>query len=197
MISRIRGKLLAKAVDRAEVVTSGGVAYELNIPATLYERLPRLGAEVELHAALVAREDGLELFGFQNQLGRRLFLRLQSASGVGPRLALALLGAMSAEQLIAAIRERDLSRLQSVSGVGKKKAERIALELADKLEDMAAGAVIEGREGTLLEAAVSALMALGYSRGESEGAVRRVLTRRDGNGLGVENLVREALAGMS
>ncbi len=197
MISRIRGKLLAKAVDRAEVVTSGGVAYELNIPATLYERLPRLGAEVELHAALVAREDGLELFGFQNQLERRLFLRLQSASGVGPRLALALLGAMSAEQLIAAIRERDLSRLQSVSGVGKKKAERIALELADKLEDMAAGAVIEGREGTLLEAAVSALMALGYSRGESEGAVRRVLTRRDGNGLGVENLVREALAGMS
>lgn len=197
MISRIRGKLLAKAIDRAEVVTSGGVAYELNIPATLYERLPRLGAEVELHAALVAREDGLELFGFQNQLERRLFLRLQSASGVGPRLALALLGAMSAEQLIAAIRERDLSRLQSVSGVGKKKAERIALELADKLEDMAAGAVIEGREGTLLEAAVSALMALGYSRGESEGAVRRVLTRRDGNGLGVENLVREALAGMS
>ncbi len=197
MISRIRGKLLAKAIDRVEVVTSGGVAYELNIPATLYERLPRLGAEVELHAALVAREDGLELFGFQNQLGRRLFLRLQSASGVGPRLALALLGAMSAEQLIAAIRERDLIRLQSVSGVGKKKAERIALELADKLEDMAAGAVIEGREGTLLDAAVSALIALGYSRGESEGAVRRVLTRRDGNGLGVENLVREALAGMS
>jgi len=197
LISRIRGKLLAKAIDRAEVVTSGGVAYELNIPATLYERLPRLGAEVELHAALVAREDGLELFGFQNQLGRRLFLRLQSASGVGPRLALALLGAMSTEQLIAAIRERDLIRLQSVSGVGKKKAERIALELADKLEDMAAGAVVEGREGTLLEAAVSALMALGYSRGESDGAVRRVLARRDGNGLGVENLVREALAGMS
>lgn len=197
MISRIRGKLLAKAIDRAEVVTPGGVAYELNIPVTLYERLPRLGAEVELHAALLAREDGLELYGFHNELGRRLFLRLQSASGVGPRLALALLGAMSAEQLVAAIRERNLSRLQAVSGVGKKKAERIALELADKLGDMAAGAPIEGPEGALQEAAISALMALGYSRGESEGAVRRVVTKRDGNGLGVENLVREALAGMS
>lgn len=196
MISRIKGKLLNKKIDRAEIATSGGVAYELRIPATVYEKLPGVGKDVELHAALLTREDSLELYGFQNDLGRQLFLRLQSASGVGPRLALSLLSAMSAEQLIGAIRERDLSRLQAVSGVGKKKAERIALELADKLEDMATGAVVEGSEGLLMEAAVSALVALGYARGESEGAVRKALAHRDGNGLGVESLVREALAGM-
>ncbi len=196
MISRVRGVLVHKEINRAEIATRGGVTYELQIPLSVFEALPAVGEDVELFAALVAREDGLELFGFQGELERQLFLRLRSASGIGPRLALTLLSAMSAGQLVEAIRGRDLGRLQTVSGVGRKKAERIAIELADKLEDMAVAAAVEP-ESALVESAVAALVALGYSRGEAEGAVRNVLRNRDGAELGLENVVREALAVLS
>lgn len=197
MISRIRGILVHKEIDRAEVATRGGVTYELLIPGSVFAALPAVGDEVELYAALVAREDGLELFGFQGELERQLFLRLRSASGVGPRLALTLLSAMSAGQLVEAIRGRDLGRLQMVSGVGRKKAERIAVELGDKLEDMVAAATAVEPESALVESAVAALVALGYSRGEAEGAVRNVLRNRDGAEQGLESVVREALAVLS
>lgn len=197
MISRVRGDLVAREVDRVEVATAGGVVYEMWIPASVYEAMPSVGERVELYTALVAREDGLELYGFGNELERRLFSRLRSASGIGPRLALTLLGSLSAEQLIDAIRERDLSRLRTVSGVGKKKAERIVVELADKLEDMAASAVGVRPQGALAEAAIEALLALGYSRAEAQGAVRRVLQRGDGEAVEVEVLVKRALAGLS
>jgi Holliday junction DNA helicase RuvA len=196
LISRIRGKLVRKEIGRAEIETTGGVTYELFIPASVFEALPRVGRDVELYAALLGREDGLELFGFQGELERELFLRLKGASGVGPRLALTLLGAMSVTQLVEAIRGRDLGRLQTVNGVGKKKAERIALELGDKLEDMVAAAVEGEPETTLVDSVVSALMALGYSRLDAEGAIRNVLRDRDGGEHDVESLVREALAGM-
>lgn len=196
MISRLRGELVLKEVDRVEIATPGGVTYELSIPASAYPGLPRVGDDVELHAVLLLREDGLDLFGFRTALERRLFLKLKSAAGVGPRLALALLGAMSAGQLVEAIRGRDLGRLQAVSGVGKKKAERIALELGDKLEDLVADAVAVEPETALVESSVSALVSLGYSRNEAEGAVRSVLKDRDGTGRDVESLVREALGGL-
>lgn len=197
MISRVRGVLVQKEIDRAEIITAGGVTYELEIPASVFEMLPRIGQELELHAALVGREDGLELFGFRDKLERQLFLRLQSASGVGPRLALTMLSTMRAAQLIDAIRGRDLARLCTVSGVGKKKAERIALELGDRLDDMVAAAAEVEPESALVESAVGALVALGYSRAEAEGAVRKALKDRDGAESDVENLVREALAGLS
>ena len=198
MISRVRGKLVQKVIDRAEIQTQGGVTYELAIPATVYEVLPKVGEEIELYAALVGREDGLELFGFRSELERKLFLRLKSASGIGPRLALTLLSAMSATQLVEAIRGRDLGRLQTVSGVGKKKAERIAVELADKLEDMAVATAVEAEpEAGTIEAVVAALVVLGYTRAEGESAARNVLRRRDADEGDVEALVREALAGLS
>ncbi len=197
VISRIRGELLRKEIDRAELATPGGVTYEVHIPASVFESLPRVGAELELHVALLGRDDGLDLYGFSDELERNLFLRLQSASGIGPRLALTLLGAMSAPQLVEAIRGRDVGRLQGVSGVGKKKAERIALELGDKLEDMAPAAVAAEPETALVESAVSGLRALGYGRPEAERAVRRVLRDRDAGEHGVESLVREALAELS
>lgn len=195
MISRLSGKLVAKEIDRAEVATPGGVTYELQIPAVVFESLPRVGEQVDLHVALIAREDALELFGFRNGSERDLFLRLQSASGVGPRLALTMLGAMSTGRLIEAIRGRDLGQLQTVNGVGKKKAERIALELGDKLEDMAAEAAVSEPESLQVESAVSALVALGYPRAEAEKAVRGVMKDRDG-GLEVEGIVREALTAL-
>lgn len=194
MISRIRGQLVHKETERLEVCTSGGVTYELFIPVSAYEDLPALGHEVEFHVVLVGREEGLELYGFRDELERRLFLRLRAASGVGPRLALALLGAMSAGQLVDAIRNRDLGRLQMVNGVGKKKAERIALELGDKVEGLIETSVDSEPESGLLESTVAALMALGYSRVEAETAVRGALKDRDGSDEGVESLVRQALA---
>lgn len=196
MISKIRGELTRKEIDRAEISTSGGVSYELQIPSTVFESLPRVGEKVELHTALISREDALELYGFRNELERALFIRLCSASGVGPKLALTMLSSMNVARLIEAIRNRDLGQLQTVSGVGKKKAERIALELADKLEDMAAVAVQEEPAGALVEAAVSALVALGYSRSEAEVAVRKVTKNRDGAGAEVEVVVREALTAL-
>lgn len=197
MISRLRGVLLHKEIDRAEVATPGGVTYELRIPASVFEGLPRVGREVELYAALVGREDGFDLYGFLDELGRQLFLRLQSASGIGPRLALTMLSAMSAPQLVEAIRGRDLSRLCTVSGVGKKKAERIAFELGDKLDDMVAAAAGAEPASALVESAVNALVALGYTRAEADAGVRKALERHDGGEPGVESLVRDALAGLS
>jgi Holliday junction DNA helicase RuvA len=197
VISRVQGVLVRKEIDRVEIATAGGVSYELQIPAATFEALPRQGQEVELHAALVGREDGLELYGFRELLERQLFVRLQSASGVGPRLALTMLSAMSAAQLVDAIRGRDLARLCTVSGVGKKKAERIALELGDKLEDMVAAAARVEPESAIVEAAVSALVALGFSRTEGESAVRNALRGRDDGARDVESLVREALASLS
>ncbi|HSG82551.1 MAG TPA: Holliday junction branch migration protein RuvA, partial [Gemmatimonadota bacterium] len=188
MISRVRGVLVAKELDRVEIATAGGVSYELQIPSSAYEALPRQGQEVELHAALIGRDDGLELYGFRDVLERQLFIRLQSASGVGPRLALTMLSAMHASQLVDAIRGRDLARLCTVSGVGKKKAERIALELGDKLEDMVVAAARVEPESAMVESAVSALVALGFSRTEAEGAVRVAVRGRDEGARDVESL---------
>jgi Holliday junction DNA helicase RuvA len=196
VISRIRGQLVHKEIERLEVYTAGGVTYEVFVPASTHEDLPALGHEVELYVVLVGREEGFELYGFREELERQLFLRLRSASGVGPRLALALLGSMSASQLVEAIRNRDLGRLQMVSGVGKKKAERIALELGDKLEGLVQATVTSEPESGLIESTVGALMALGYSRVEAEAAIRSALKDRDEADHDVESLVRQALAGL-
>lgn len=197
MISRLRGELVHKEIDRADVATPGGVTYELRIPAQVFEGLPPVGAEVELRVVLLGRDDGLDLYGFRSELERQLFLRLQSASGVGPRLALTLMSSMSAGQLVEAIRGRDLGRLQTVSGVGKKKAERIAVELGDKFEDMVAATAEVEPEAGRVDAVAGALVALGYARPEAEAAVRKVLRNRDGAEAGTERLVKEALAELS
>ena len=189
MIRRVVGRLLHKGPDGVEVMTSGGVSYELWVPATLLDRLPEVGQEVELHCALIAREDSLQLFGFGSSRDRTLFLRLQNASGVGPRLALALLGQLPGDRVIQAIRGSDHEVLQSVSGVGRKTAERIALELKDRLDDLAVG---EAEPLTVGASAVDALRALGYGQSEAEAAVARARRELDGRGT-TEELVRAAL----
>ena len=115
MISRIRGTLASVRADRVELTTGSGVTYELHIPSDLFGSLGNPGNEVELHTALVAREDSLELFGFGSSSDRELFLRLQTASGVGPRLALSILSALPASRIVAAIRSRDHAALISSS----------------------------------------------------------------------------------
>jgi Holliday junction DNA helicase RuvA len=191
VISRLRGELSAVREDRIEVMTVAGVGYEVILPSSAFENLPTPGGDVDLHTALVSREDALELFGFDSAVDRELFLRLQAASGVGPRLALAILGTLPTSRIVNAIRSRSHETLQLVSGVGRKTAERLALELADKLEDLAvAGPVDEPLEGSL--AALEALRALGYSQLESESALKAARRELDGEAP-TEEMIRAAL----
>jgi holliday junction DNA helicase RuvA len=193
VISRVRGTLLRREVGVAEVLTGGGVAYEIQIPLTVFERLPREGEAVELRTFHVVREDGMELFGFLEGAERTVFARLLSASGVGPRLALNILSAMSPARLVRAILSKDIAALRQIPGLGAKKAERLALELADRLDDLAAAATAGVRGGAPgFDEAVRALVALGYSSAEAAAAVRSVIDEQ-GSVAGVD-LIRAALA---
>jgi Holliday junction DNA helicase RuvA len=195
MISRLAGKLVAKELDRVEIFTSGGVAYELAIPLGVYETLPRVGEQVELQAHLVVREDAFLLFGFATVSEKRVFQRLLTANGVGPSLALGLLSTLSADRLVRAIREKDITTLQGVPRVGKKKAERLVLDLSDKLDDVAGSPASSGprAEGASAEDAIRALVSLGYATIDAEKAVRAVLDS-GGTKLSAPELIRSALA---
>jgi Holliday junction DNA helicase RuvA len=187
--------LLTKALDRVEIMTSGGVGYELSVPLSVYETLPKLGEAVRLHTYLVVKEDGWQLFGFSSAFERQVFHRVLDAKGVGPALALGLLSTLSAERLVRAIREKDVVTLQSVPRVGRKKAEQLVLDLADKLDDVqvvSASGVSRG-EGPAAEDAIRALVSLGYSMPDAERAVRGALDD-GGRGMGAPELIRRALA---
>jgi len=195
MIARVAGKLVAKELDRVEVFTTGGVAYELAIPLGVYETLPRVGEQVELQTHLVVREDAFLLFGFATINEKRVFQRLLTANGVGPSLALGLLSTLSADRLVRAIREKDIATLQGVPRVGKKKAERLVLDLSDKLDDVAGTVSVSGprAEGASAEDAIRALVSLGYATVDAEKAVRAVLDTGPVK-LTAPELIRAALA---
>lgn len=189
MISRISGRLLVRDLDRVEIMTPGGVAYELSIPRSIFEKLPALGRDIELRTVQVVRDDGHFLFGFLEESDRVMFSRLLTASGVGPKLALSLLSTLPASRLVRAIRERDLATLTTVPGVGKKTAERLALDLGTRLDDIPV--TLEMRpEGEGVEEALKALTVLGYSQVDAERALRKVAAA---NGGGVQELIRAAL----
>ncbi|HEX7239373.1 MAG TPA: Holliday junction branch migration protein RuvA [Longimicrobiaceae bacterium] len=192
MISRIRGVLLAREIGRAEVMTPGGVAYEMEIPTTVYERLPRPGEEVDLRTLLVIREDAQLLFGFLEDNERALFTRLIGATGVGPKLAISLLSALPGAALVRAIRDRNLAVLTGVSGVGKKTAERLSVELAGKLDDLAFASSGLAQQAPGVEEALRALVVLGLNALEAENAVRAVIQER--GPLPAQELIRAALA---
>lgn len=191
MISRIHGTLLVRDLDRVEVLTPGGVGYELAIPRTVYERLPAVGKAVELRAYQVVREDAVLLFGFLDDTERMVFSRLLGASGVGPRLALGLLSALPAGRLVRAIREKDIAALTAVAGVGKKTAERLALDLASRLDDIAVPTGM-GPGGAGVEEAIRALTVLGFTAPDADRAVREAI-REEGQ-LPAQDLIRAALA---
>ncbi|HEX9938020.1 MAG TPA: Holliday junction branch migration protein RuvA [Longimicrobium sp.] len=193
MISRIRGELVLRDLERVELMTSGGVAYEIHIPTTVFERLPRLGEQVTLRTFQVVREDAHILFGFLEDVERVVFSRLLAASGVGPRLALALMSAMNVEMLVRSVRNRDVAALTAVSGVGKKTAERIAVELSNKLDDLAFAPSAMGSRSPAVEDALRALIALGITQGDADRAVRAVVSER-GNEVAAPELIRLALA---
>ena len=193
MISQISGKLVARALDRVEIMTSGGVAYECLIPLSVYESLPAEGQQVTLHTHLSIREDAWQLFGFVSPYERAIFQKLLAAKGVGPSLALGVLSSLTAERVVRALRERDVTALMRVPRVGRKKAEQIILDLADKIDSVggapSAGA---GAIGGSADDAVRGLLSLGYNQAEAERAVRAVVEK--GGGGEVSAIVRAALA---
>jgi Holliday junction DNA helicase RuvA len=194
VIAQVAGRLLAKDLDRVEVMTSGGVGYELAIPLSVYETLPRTGEDVMLHAHVVVREDEWLLFGFATAVERRVFQKLLTANGVGPALALGLLSHLSADRIVRALREKDVVTLQSVPRVGRKKAERLVLDLADKLDDLPTDTVGGVRpEGAGADDAIRALVSLGYTTIDAEKAVRGALDA-GGRGMAAPELIRHELA---
>ena len=197
MIARVSGTLVSSGLDRVEVMTAGGVAYEVHIPLSVAETLPRPGGAIELHTALVVRDDGWTLYGFGAASDRTHFQRLLGTTGVGPSLAMNLLSTLTAERLVRAIQEKDLAALTRVPRVGKKLAERLVLELRDKLTvDGAAAADARGSvpAGPSFDA-VRALGALGYATADAEKAVLAVL--EDNGKLDTAELIRRALARMA
>lgn len=181
MIAHISGKLIQKQPN-AIIVDVSGVGYELNVPLSTFYELGEVGANVSLRVHTHVREDALQLFGFRTEAEKKLFVLLNSVSGIGPKLAITVLSGLSAEELIQAIRAGNLTKLTGVPGVGKKTAERMLVELKDKvaailppgLED-ATTVVIAQTGDAMREDVISALVNLGYPRAQAEKAVNAVL----------------------
>ncbi len=193
MISRVSGKVAARSIDRVEIMTAGGVAYEALIPLSVVEILPKVGEDISLPTHVVVKDDGWQLFAFSSEMERRLFRKLLTANGVGPALALGMLSALSARRLIRALREKDIATLQGVPRVGRKTAERMVLDLGDKLDDVMEGEDVPGdapRTGGG-EDAMRALISLGYSQHDAERGVRAAL---ENGSKSVPEVIRNALA---
>ena len=195
MIGRLRGTLVRKEPP-ALVVDVGGVGYELEAPMTTFYELPPVGETVSLFTHLVVREDAHLLYGFAREAQRRQFRALLKISGVGPRVALAVLSGLTEEELARCIAKEDVARLTQVPGIGRKTAERLIVELRDKLPEP--GAAPTAATPSVVERdpvgeAVSALIALGYKAQEASRAVRGVSS----HGLSTEEIIRQALRDMA
>ena len=197
MISQVIGTLVTKELDHVELMTAGGVSYEMTIPIGVYESLPRTGESCTLHTYLVVKEDAWLLYGFANAFERRVFQRVLDAKGVGPALAIGLMSALSAERLVRAIREKDVATLQGAPRVGRKKAEQLILDLSEKMDDLLPGlgarpSALDGGDATS-EDAVRALVSLGYGAPDAERAVKAAMDS-GARGMSAPELIREALA---
>jgi Holliday junction DNA helicase RuvA len=193
MIAHLRGILLSKASNQA-VIECGGVGYDVAISVATYTALPREGGEAKLHIFTKVAEDQLALFGFAEVQEKRLFEKLLTISGIGPKLAITVLSGIAADRLVTAIRAGDHGSLVKIPGIGKKTAERVVLELKDKLDELAtsipvtAGGVHHGPVG---EDVLSALVNLGYARPVAAKAVEAALAKSPG--VGFEELFRAAM----
>jgi Holliday junction DNA helicase RuvA len=192
VIASVSGRLTAKSADRVVIQTAGGVGYEVVVPLGVMERLPGVGEAVTLATELVVRDDAWSLYGFLDETDRLLFQRLLTVNGVGPRIAVAFLSSLGAERGAKAIRKRDIATLSQVSGVGRKLAERLALELGDKLGELEGGEAAPAPISGPAEQALRALERLGYGTAEAERALRQALAG-DGATADAQDLIRRAL----
>ena len=196
MIAYIRGTLAEKTPGSA-IVEAGGVGYEMEIPISTYDRLPKTGEEVKLLAYHSIREDDESLYGFWTPAERELFIRLTAVSGVGPKIALAILSGGSLGELSLAIAGGDAKRLSAIKGVGKKTAEKICIELKDKInaiEALALGAKTAKDEKSFLVDARKALGALGFPEDVASAMVVAVV-KNNPSVSDTETVIRLALAG--
>ncbi len=193
VIAHLRGKLIHKQPGRAIVETGGGVGYEVTITIPSFTALPALGEPVALHIHTQVREDQLALFGFHELDEKRLFERLIGVTGVGPRLAITLLSGLTPERAVASIRAQDHASLTRIPGVGKKLAERLVLELKDKLDDFAAAPVVAIAQGIAVEDVLSALTNLGYQRTSAEKSVQVAIEKDESLAADFDRLFRAAL----
>ena len=172
MIAHLRGKLISKHPNEA-VVEAGGVGYEVNITIPTFSGLPNLGSEVSLFVYTHVREDALALFGFLRSEEKQLFEKLIGVSGIGPKLATTILSGMAADTMVAAIKGNNIASLTRIPGIGKKTAERMVLELRDKLDSFGAIEAVAAAS-PVEEDVVSALVNLGYQRVPVEKALARL-----------------------
>ena len=191
MIAHLRGTLLSKQATGVAVIEAAGVGYEVAISIPTFAELPPPGHDVRLHIHTHVREDALALYGFLRAEEKQLFERLIAVSGIGPRMAINILSGMQPEALVAAIRGNDIPVLTRTPGIGKKTAERMVLELRDKL-DLFIAAPAAKRTSPLEEDVLSALVNLGYPRTAAERAVENA--GANGSGESFEALFRTALA---
>jgi holliday junction DNA helicase RuvA len=189
MIAHLRGRLLSKEPNRA-VVEAGGVGYDVMISIPTFTGLPNPGSEVALHIHTHVREDALALFGFLTPQEKQLFEKLISVSGIGPKLGITVLSGMSTEFLVAAIRGNDVAQLTRIPGIGKKTAERMVLELRDKLQALPAAHVAAA--SPVEEDVLSALVNLGYQQALAEKAIS--VAQKSGKRESFDALFRESLA---
>jgi Holliday junction DNA helicase RuvA len=201
MIAHLSGNLLSKQATSV-IIDVGGVGYEVTIPLSTFYDLEDTGAKVELRIYTHVREDSLQLFGFKTIRERELFLKIISVTGIGPKLGITLLSGMSADELIGAIRTNDLARLTGIPGIGRKTAERLVIELREKVEalttaqleeELSARAAASGeptQDGVRADA-LSALLNLGYQRTAAEKAIDGAIA--EGGEVTVETVLRRVL----
>ena len=196
MIGFLSGKILEKEANTV-IVDVGGVGYEVTIPLSTFYELGDIGADVQLRIYTFVREDSLQLFGFKTARERDLYLKLISVQGIGAKSGITMLSGMSADEIVAAIRTDNIARLTSIPGVGRKTAERMVIELRDKISDLAmaasASASADGSvsDDSVFDDALSALVNLGYQRNAAEKALQQ--STKEGTELSVQKLLRAAL----
>jgi Holliday junction DNA helicase RuvA len=195
MIAHLRGKLLAKHPNQA-IVETAGVGYDVTISVPTFSDLPAPGSEVALHIHTHVRDDVIALYGFLRSAEKLLFEKLITVSGIGPTLAIKILSGMAADEMVGAIRSNDVARLTRIPGIGRKTAERMVLELRDKLP--AAGGVaapVAAAVSAIEEDVLSALVNLGYQRNVAEKGL--AAATKNGKAGSFDALFRETLAGLS
>jgi holliday junction DNA helicase RuvA len=200
MIAHLSGTLLSKQATTV-IVDVSGVGYEINIPLSTFYDLEDLGSTVQLRIYTHVREDAIQLYGFKTARERELFLKVISVTGIGPKLGITLLSGMSADEMIASIRTNNLARLTLIPGVGRKTAERLILELREKVADLSSAQLEEElgakpgagepTEDTVRADALSALLNLGYQRSGAEKAIDAALG--EGGDVNVESILRRSL----
>lgn len=205
MIAHLSGILLSKQPNSV-IVDVGGVGYELIIPVSTFYELEETGANTQLRVYTHVREEALQLYGFKTARERELFLQIISVSGIGPKIAITLLSGMGANEIITSIRTNNLARLTSIPGVGRKTAERLVVELRDKITALSSPALEQEfagepgqRAGTSPDAmrddALSALLNLGYQKSAAEKAIKAAID--EGGDLSVELILRRGLRSLS